>query len=84
MGYEKEAYLYQLFHYTGKKYFQEQGRRRRSSRMASAGPLFWTRMLSVVSLFPRFGSFFFVLTSDFYLLMQSSITLVARVIHRPT
>ena len=23
MGYEKEAYLYLLFHYTGKKYFQE-------------------------------------------------------------
>ena len=42
-----------------------QGRRRRSGRTASAGPLFWTIMLSAVSLFSRFGSFFFVLTSDF-------------------
>ena len=42
-----------------------QGRRRRSGRTASAGPLFWTSMLSAVSLFSRFGSFFFVLTSDF-------------------
>ena len=58
-----------------------QGRRRRSGRTASAGPLFWTSMISTVSLFSRFGSFFFVI---FNLLMQSSITLVARVIHRPT
>ena len=42
-----------------------QGRRRRSGRTASAAPLFWTSMLSAVSLFSRFGSFFFVLTSDF-------------------
>ena len=42
-----------------------QGRRRRSGRTASAGPLFWTNMLSAMSLFCRFGSFFFVLTSDF-------------------
>ena len=42
-----------------------QSRRRRSGRTASAGPLFWTNLLSVVSLFSRFGSFFFVLTSDF-------------------
>ena len=42
-----------------------QGRRRRSGMTASAGPLFWTSMLYAVSLFPRFGSFFFVLTSDF-------------------
>ena len=42
-----------------------QGRRRRSGRTASAGPLFWTSMLFAVSLFSRFGSFFFVLTSDF-------------------
>ena len=42
-----------------------QGRSRRSGRMASAGPLFWTSMPSAVSLFSRFGSFFFVLTSDF-------------------
>ena len=34
-------------------------------RTASAGPLFWTSMLSAVSLFTHFGSFFFVLTSDF-------------------
>ena len=38
-----------------------QGRRRRSGRTASAGPLFWAGMLSAVSLFSRFGSFFFVL-----------------------
>ena len=44
---------------------ENQGRRRRSGRTASAGPLFWTSMLSAVSLFSRFGSFFFVLTSDF-------------------
>ena len=36
-----------------------QGRRRRSGRTASAGPLFWTSMLSAVSLFSCFGSFFF-------------------------
>ena len=42
-----------------------QGRRRWSGRTASAGPLFWTSMLSAVSLFSCFGSFFFVLTSDF-------------------
>ena len=42
-----------------------QGRRRRSGRTASAGPLFWTCMLSAVFLFSRFGLFFFVLTSDF-------------------
>ena len=41
-----------------------QSRRRRSGRTASAGPLFWTNLLSVVSLFSRFGSFFFVLTLD--------------------
>ena len=34
-----------------------QGRRRRSGRTASAGPLFWTSMLSAVSLFSHFGSF---------------------------
>ena len=42
-----------------------QGRRRRSCRTVSAGPLFWTSILSAVSLFSRFGSFDFVLTSDF-------------------
>ena len=42
-----------------------QGRRRRSGRTASAGPLFWTSMLAAVSLFSRFGSIFFALTSDF-------------------
>ena len=42
-----------------------QGRRRRSGRTASAAPLFWTSVLSAVSLFSHFGSFFFVLTSDF-------------------
>ena len=61
-----------------------QGRRRRSGRTASAGPLFWTSMLSAVSLFSRFGAFSLCLPLIFNLLMQSSITLVARVIHRPT
>ena len=32
-----------------------QGRCRRSGRTASAGPFFWTSMLSAVSLFSRFG-----------------------------
>ena len=36
-----------------------QGRRRRSGRTASAGPLFWTSMLSAVSLCSRFCWFFF-------------------------
>ena len=45
--------------------YDNQGRRRRSGRTASAGPLFWTSMFSAVSLFSRSGSFFFVLTSDF-------------------
>ena len=40
----------------------EQGRRRRSGRAASAGPLFWPSRLSAVSLFSRSGSFYFVLT----------------------
>ena len=35
--------------------------------LASAGPLFWLSMLSAMTIFSRFGSFFFVLTctSDF-------------------
>ena len=44
---------------------ETQGRRRRSGRMVSAAPLLWTSMLSALSFFSRFGSFFFVLTSDF-------------------
>ena len=35
-----------------------QGRRRRSGRAASAGPLFGPSMLSAVSFFSRFGSFY--------------------------
>ena len=59
----------------------KQGGRRRSDR---SGPLFWTSMLSAVSLFLSFGSFIFLLTSDFILMQSSILTLVARVIHRPT
>ena len=40
-------------------------------------------MLSAVSLFSRFGSFFFVLTSDFQFIDAIINTLVTRVIHRP-
>ena len=56
---------------------------------ALTGLLSWPSMLYAVSLFSRSGSFFFVLTSDFIqsyhnLLMQLSITLIARVINRLT
>ena len=52
------------------------------ARTASAGPLFWTSMLSAVSLFSRLAHFSLCLPLIFNLLMQSSIKLVARVIHR--
>ena len=61
-----------------------QGRRRRSGRAASAGPLFGPSMLSAVSFF--LGSAHFTFYLWFYstchnLLMQLSITLVARIIN---
>ena len=58
-----------------------QGRRRRSGRTASAGPLFWPSMLSAVSLFLVSAHFTFSICQN--LLMQLSIiALVARVINR--
>ena len=67
-------------------WLRNQGRRRRSGRTASAGPLFWPSMLSAVSLFLVSAHFTFY--SDLFNLPKFIDAIinntVARVIHRPT